>query len=159
MPQIIHVLCAMRSAKTLSIRSFQSKIWLFINLFLKFFFIIYIIISLFCLCVWPAIDSAPGCHKHMRSVSLEPVWPEGVPSSKNFFEIWPVAELPKKKVMPLMLLYGKNFSAFKIDVWYAIILQVTSSWHVIYSNLTNKSRECHEFNGWSREFDGCFTKN
>jgi hypothetical protein len=68
---------------------------------------IYIIISLFCLClcvfVWPAIDLAPGGHTDMRPVSLEPVWPGGVPLGEIFFEKWPVAELPKKKVTPLML--------------------------------------------------------
>jgi hypothetical protein len=71
---------------------------------------IYIIISLFCLfvcvCVKPAIDSAPGGHTDMRPVSLEPVWPGEVPSGEIFFKKWPVAELPKKKVKPLMLFYG-----------------------------------------------------
>jgi hypothetical protein len=37
-----------------------------------------------------------GGHIDMRPVSLEPVWPGGVPSGERFFENLPVAELPKK---------------------------------------------------------------
>jgi hypothetical protein len=40
-----------------------------------------------CLCVWPAIDSAPGHHTDMKSVSLEPVEPEGVQREKS--DQWP----------------------------------------------------------------------
>ncbi len=56
---------------------------------------------------WPAINSAPGHHTDMRLVSLELVWPEGVPPDKNFLEELPVAKLSNKNVMPLMLFYGK----------------------------------------------------
>jgi hypothetical protein len=62
---------------------------------------IYIIISLFCMCVWPAIDSAPGGHRDLSPVSLDPVWPEGVPLRKNFHKKWTVAELLKKKDTPV----------------------------------------------------------
>jgi hypothetical protein len=68
---------------------------------------IYIIISLFC--VWPAIDSVPGGHVDMRPVSLEPVGPEGVQREKNFPEKWPVAKLPNKNIMPIMLFNGKIY--------------------------------------------------
>jgi hypothetical protein len=53
------------------------------------------------------LDSAPGHDANLRLVSLEPVWPEGVQSEKNFPEKWPVVELQKKKVTPLMLFNGK----------------------------------------------------
>ncbi len=42
------------------------------------------IISLFCVCVWPAIDSVPGGHSVMRPASIEPVGLEGVQRGKNF---------------------------------------------------------------------------
>jgi hypothetical protein len=51
------------------------------------------ILSLFCLCVWPIIDSAPGGHTDLRPMSLEPVWPGGVQPGKNFIWKWTVAEL------------------------------------------------------------------
>jgi hypothetical protein len=57
--------------------------------------------------VCPAIDSAPGHNRKMRPLSLEPEGPDGVQSGQNFTEKWPVAKLPKIKVMPLMLFYGK----------------------------------------------------
>ncbi len=68
-----------------------------------------ILILCVCVCVWPAIDSAPGHHTDMRPVSLEPVWPEGVSSEKIFLEKWPVAKLSNKNVMSLMLFYGKFY--------------------------------------------------
>jgi hypothetical protein len=43
----------------------------------------------------------------MRLVSLEPIGPEGVQREKNFPSKWPVAKLPNKNIMPLMLLNGK----------------------------------------------------
>ena len=67
-----------------------------------------------CRFVCTAIDSAPGRATVLRPVSLEAVWPEGVQRKKFFPEKWPVAELPKKKVLPLMLFYGKNL--FSIDL-------------------------------------------
>ncbi len=62
-----------------------------------------------CECVWPAIDLVPWGHTDMRSVSLELVGPEGVKREKVFHENWPVAKLPNKNVMPLMLFYRKIF--------------------------------------------------
>jgi hypothetical protein len=59
--------------------------------------------------VCAAIDSAHGSATVMRPVSLEPAGPEDVRRQKNFPEKWPVAELPKKKVIPLMIFYGKFF--------------------------------------------------
>jgi hypothetical protein len=47
-------------------------------------------------CVWQAIDLAPGHHTDVRPVLLEPVGPEGVQREKNFYEKWPVAKLSKK---------------------------------------------------------------
>ncbi len=59
------------------------------------------------LCVWLAIDSAPGHDRDMRSVSLELVGPEGVHCENFFPEKSSVAKLPKGKKGPLMLFYGK----------------------------------------------------
>ncbi len=53
--------------------------------------------------VCTAIDSTPGSATVLRPVSLELAGPEGVQRQKK----WPVAKLPKKKVIPLMLFYGK----------------------------------------------------
>ncbi len=66
------------------------------------------VMSCYDLFVCTAIDSTPRSATVLRPVSLEPVWPEGVQREKIFPEKWPVAELPKKKVLPLMLFYGKN---------------------------------------------------
>jgi hypothetical protein len=48
-----------------------------------------------CLFAWPLIGSAPGHHRNMRPVSIEPEWPEVETFGKNFPEKWPVAKLPK----------------------------------------------------------------
>jgi hypothetical protein len=45
----------------------------------------------------------------MRPVSLKPVGLEGVQRVKIFPEKLPVAELPNKIFMPLILFYGKIF--------------------------------------------------
>ncbi len=73
-----------------------------------------------CLCVWPAIDSAPGGYRDLSPVSLDPVWPEGVPLRKNFHKKWTVAELLKKKVTPLMLFYGENLKVWCLYISLAI---------------------------------------
>jgi hypothetical protein len=65
-----------------------------------------------CVCVWHSIGSAPGRDTDLIPVSLEPVWPEPAILGKNFPEKWPVAKLPKKNFMPLMLYYGKNIGLF-----------------------------------------------
>ncbi len=62
-----------------------------------------------CLSVWTFIGSAPGPDTDIRPVSLEPAWLEGGPLRNNFPSKWPVAKLPNKNVMPLMLFYGKIF--------------------------------------------------
>jgi hypothetical protein len=48
----------------------------------------------------------------MRTVSLEPVWPQTVPLEKFFAEKWSVAELSKRKATQPMLFYWKNFNVF-----------------------------------------------
>jgi hypothetical protein len=77
---------------------------------------IYIILPVFCLSVhlsvWHSIDSAPGRDTDLKPVPLEPAWPEPAILGKNFPEKWPVAKLPKKNVMLLMLFYGKNIGLF-----------------------------------------------
>ncbi len=45
------------------------------------------------MCVWPAIGSAPGSHRDMRPVSLEPVWSGRVKLGENLAENWQVAGL------------------------------------------------------------------
>jgi hypothetical protein len=60
--------------------------------------------------VWPLIDSAPGGHTDLRSVSLEPVGQGGGHRIKNFFEKWPVAKLLIKIDTPPMLFYVKNIA-------------------------------------------------
>ncbi len=72
------------------------------------------------MCVWPAIDLAPRGLRDLSPVSLDPVWPEGVPLRKNFHKKGTVADLLKKKVTPLMLFYEKYFSVFCFYVWNAI---------------------------------------
>jgi hypothetical protein len=62
--------------------------------------------------VWHSIDSAPGLDTDLRPVSLEPAWPEPALLGKNFPEKWPVAKLPKKNYMPLMLFYDKILVSF-----------------------------------------------
>jgi hypothetical protein len=42
----------------------------------------------------------------------EPSWPEPAILGKSFPEKWPMAKLPKKKVMLLMLFYGKNIGLY-----------------------------------------------
>jgi hypothetical protein len=64
------------------------------------------------MCVWPAIDSAPGGHRDLSPVSLDPVWPEGVPLRKNFHKKWTVAELLKKKVLCFSMRNILVFSVF-----------------------------------------------
>jgi len=58
--------------------------------------------------VCPAIDSAFGSARVLRPIWLKPVGGEGVGHENFFSEKWPVAELPNKKVLPLMLFYGQN---------------------------------------------------
>jgi hypothetical protein len=48
------------------------------------------------LCVWPFIGSAPGHHRDLRQVSLEPVWPQVESRERNFPQKWPLAKLPNK---------------------------------------------------------------
>ncbi len=50
-----------------------------------------------CVCVWPAIDTAPGHHTDMRLGSLEPVESDGVQREKIFPSKWPVVKLLKQK--------------------------------------------------------------
>jgi hypothetical protein len=47
-----------------------------------------------CLCVWSAIDSAPGHDTDMRPVSLDSIGPEDVEGENFFSEKWTVAKLP-----------------------------------------------------------------
>jgi hypothetical protein len=94
--------------------------------------IIYIIISVnVCLFVCTAIDSAPGSATILRPISLEPVWTEGVQREKKFPEKWPVAELPKLKVLPLMLFYGKNLFSTELmnNEWVLISKNFYQSGH------------------------------
>jgi hypothetical protein len=55
-----------------------------------------------CLSVWEPVGSAPGHDRELR-----PVWPQGESRGKIFLEKWPLAELQKKNLTPLMLSYGK----------------------------------------------------
>jgi hypothetical protein len=61
-----------------------------------------------CLSVWQSIGSAPGRDADLRPVSLEPASSEPNILGKDFPEKWPLAKLPKKNVMQLMLFYAKN---------------------------------------------------
>jgi hypothetical protein len=57
------------------------------------------------LCVWPFIDSEPEHDRKLRTVSLEPVWPEGVQPQKI---ILPKSdEIIKEKTTPPILFNGK----------------------------------------------------
>ncbi len=76
----------------------------------KFYNLYYnILILCVCVCVWPAIDSAPGHHTDTRPVSLEPVGLESVQREKFLPSKWPLAKLSNENVLPLMLLNGKFF--------------------------------------------------
>jgi hypothetical protein len=55
--------------------------------------------------VFTTIDSAPGSATGIIRISR--TW--GCATWKSFLEKWPVAELPKKKVLRLMLFYAENF--------------------------------------------------
>jgi hypothetical protein len=58
--------------------------------------------------VFTTKDSAPGSDTVLRTVSLEPVGPEGVQREQNFPEKWPVDWLSKKKATSPKL-FNENF--------------------------------------------------
>jgi hypothetical protein len=57
---------------------------------------------------WPSFCSAPEQDINSKAKPLEPVWLEECPSIKFFPDKRPLAELPNKKVILLMLFYVKN---------------------------------------------------
>jgi hypothetical protein len=81
---------------------------------------IYIIISVFCVCVcvWHSIGLAPGRDTNLRMVSLEPSRPEPAIFEKNFPEKWPVAK-SRGKSLRLQYFSMQKFSAFCFHFWKA----------------------------------------
>ncbi len=70
-----------------------------------------------CVCVWHSIGSAPGHDTNLRPVSLEPSGPEPAIFKKYFPEKWPVAKLPNKNAMQLMLFYGEIFYIYNFYIF------------------------------------------